>query len=229
MRYASRSKRLSSFAGELPRVTDSLAAFYDTMVIHASLMENQISPALPGVPASTLNDSAAPSDNSFADILSEFEQQHHGAARGEAMDGTVSFDFRRLRFRRHRQKNGRSAAGQPVSRRDRRAYATRWRQDAGQHHRHGLRRVLTSPSKCRGPRTGGAGTRVCREAFHRRPGDRAGERRIPRGRGRPGVYARFAQRHQRPAEMKSWSGKKFSARLSSWRPPPKTWWWIGAL
>lgn len=53
-------------------------------------MENPISPATPGVPASTLNDTAAPSeDNSFADILSEFEQQHHGAPRGEAMEGRV--------------------------------------------------------------------------------------------------------------------------------------------
>lgn len=53
-------------------------------------MENPISPATPGVPASTLDDTAAPpQDNSFADILSEFEQQHHGAPRGEAMDGRV--------------------------------------------------------------------------------------------------------------------------------------------
>jgi len=53
-------------------------------------MDNPTSPALPGVPASTLNDTAAPSDeNSFADILSEFEQQHHGPARGEALEGKV--------------------------------------------------------------------------------------------------------------------------------------------
>jgi len=54
------------------------------------LMDNPTSPALPGVPPSARNDTAAPSDdNSFADILSEFEQHHHGARRGEAMDGTV--------------------------------------------------------------------------------------------------------------------------------------------
>jgi small subunit ribosomal protein S1 len=60
------------------------------MVLQLPLMENPTSPALPGVPPSTRNDTAAPADdNSFADILSEFEQHHHGAARGEAMDGTV--------------------------------------------------------------------------------------------------------------------------------------------
>jgi small subunit ribosomal protein S1 len=47
------------------------------MGIHAVLMENLTSPA-------TLSD-----ENSFADILSEFEQQHHGPARGQAIHGTV--------------------------------------------------------------------------------------------------------------------------------------------
>jgi small subunit ribosomal protein S1 len=48
----------------------------DTMEIHAVLMENLTSPA-------------TPDENSFADILSEFEQQHHGPARGQAINGTV--------------------------------------------------------------------------------------------------------------------------------------------
>ncbi len=53
-------------------------------------MENPTSPALPGVPASTLNETAAPSDeNSFADILSAFEQRHHGSAPGQAIEGRV--------------------------------------------------------------------------------------------------------------------------------------------
>jgi small subunit ribosomal protein S1 len=53
-------------------------------------MENPTSPAIPGVPASNLNDTAAPaSENSFADILSEFEQQHHGPAPGQAIEGRV--------------------------------------------------------------------------------------------------------------------------------------------
>ena len=53
-------------------------------------MDNPTSPALPGVPASTLNETAAPSDqNSFADILSEFERGHHGAPRGQAVEGRV--------------------------------------------------------------------------------------------------------------------------------------------
>jgi small subunit ribosomal protein S1 len=51
-------------------------------------MENLTSPAIPGVPPSSLEDSGAPSDqNSFAEILSEFEQQHHG--RGSGLEGTV--------------------------------------------------------------------------------------------------------------------------------------------
>ena len=53
-------------------------------------MENLKTPATPGASASTLDDTAAPSEqNSFADILSEFEQQHHGPAPGEAIPGTV--------------------------------------------------------------------------------------------------------------------------------------------
>jgi small subunit ribosomal protein S1 len=46
-------------------------------------MENLTSPASP---ASTPD---ASEENSFADILSEFEQQHHGPARGQATPGTV--------------------------------------------------------------------------------------------------------------------------------------------
>jgi small subunit ribosomal protein S1 len=53
-------------------------------------MENPTSPAAPGVPASSANDTAAPSDNnSFAEILSAFEQAHHGPAKGQALAGTV--------------------------------------------------------------------------------------------------------------------------------------------
>ena len=53
-------------------------------------MENPTSPATPGLSASSANETAAPSDhNSFADILSEFEQQHHGPAKGQALEGTV--------------------------------------------------------------------------------------------------------------------------------------------
>ncbi len=53
-------------------------------------MENLTSPETPGAPAESLDDTAAPSENnSFAEILSEFEQQHHGPARGEAIQGTV--------------------------------------------------------------------------------------------------------------------------------------------
>ena len=46
-------------------------------------MENLTSPALVVPP-----DDASP-ENSFADILSEFEQRQRGPARGEAIDGTV--------------------------------------------------------------------------------------------------------------------------------------------
>src|SRR5580693_1926387 len=51
--------------------------------VNAAFMENLTSPA----PTASTPD-ASP-DNSFADILSEFEQQHHGPARGQATQGTV--------------------------------------------------------------------------------------------------------------------------------------------
>ena len=44
----------------------------------------------PGASASSLDDSAQPSEhNSFGDILSEFEQQHHGPSPGQAIPGKV--------------------------------------------------------------------------------------------------------------------------------------------
>jgi small subunit ribosomal protein S1 len=53
-------------------------------------MKNLTSPATPGAPAFELDEPPAPgNDNSFAEILSEFEQQHHGHAPGQALDGTV--------------------------------------------------------------------------------------------------------------------------------------------
>ena len=53
-------------------------------------MENLTSPAPPAAPVAASPDQATPSgDNSFAEILSEFEQQHHGPARGQATQGTV--------------------------------------------------------------------------------------------------------------------------------------------
>src|SRR4029077_3070115 len=53
-------------------------------------MEKPTSPAIAGVPASTSKATAAPSDeNSFADILSEFEQRHRGASPGQAIEGRV--------------------------------------------------------------------------------------------------------------------------------------------
>jgi small subunit ribosomal protein S1 len=53
-------------------------------------MKNPTSPAIPGAPALELDEQAAPNEqNSFADILSEFEQQHHGHAPGQALEGTV--------------------------------------------------------------------------------------------------------------------------------------------
>jgi len=58
---------------------------------HAFFMENQTSPAISGGSESSFDETAAPSpeQNSFGDILSEFEQQHHGPARGEAIPGHV--------------------------------------------------------------------------------------------------------------------------------------------
>ena len=53
-------------------------------------MENLTSPATSGGSLSSLDESAAPAEqNSFGDILSEFEQQHHGPAGGQSLPGTV--------------------------------------------------------------------------------------------------------------------------------------------
>jgi small subunit ribosomal protein S1 len=52
-------------------------------------MKNSTSPATLGAPALELEEQPAPNDNSFADILSEFEQQHHGRPSGQALEGTV--------------------------------------------------------------------------------------------------------------------------------------------
>ena len=53
-------------------------------------MKNSTSPATQGAPALELEEQPAPNDqNSFAEILSEFEQQHHGHSPGQALEGTV--------------------------------------------------------------------------------------------------------------------------------------------
>src|SRR5580704_17886358 len=53
-------------------------------------MQNLTSPAPPAASLAASPDQVAPSgENSFAEILSEFEQKHHGPARGQATQGTV--------------------------------------------------------------------------------------------------------------------------------------------
>jgi small subunit ribosomal protein S1 len=52
-------------------------------------MKNSTSPATSGAPALELEEQPAPNDSSFAEILSEFEQQHHGHPSGQALQGTV--------------------------------------------------------------------------------------------------------------------------------------------
>jgi small subunit ribosomal protein S1 len=53
-------------------------------------MENPTSPATPEALAASGDDlDAPPKDNSFGDILSEFEQTHHGQRNHEALEGTV--------------------------------------------------------------------------------------------------------------------------------------------
>src|SRR5579864_7855992 len=61
------------------------------MVLNALFsMKNLTSPVIPGAPAVELDEQTAPNDdNSFAEILSQFEQQHHGHASGQALEGTV--------------------------------------------------------------------------------------------------------------------------------------------
>jgi small subunit ribosomal protein S1 len=53
-------------------------------------MENSLSPAIPESLAASADDlDTPPVDNSFADILSEFEQTKHAARSSEALEGTV--------------------------------------------------------------------------------------------------------------------------------------------
>ena len=53
-------------------------------------MENLTSPApIAATPAASPDQATPPGENSFAEILSEFEQHHHGPARGQATQGTV--------------------------------------------------------------------------------------------------------------------------------------------
>ncbi len=53
-------------------------------------MQNLTSPAAPeALSPSQEEASAASTDNSFADILSEFEQQHHGPEKGQAIEGKI--------------------------------------------------------------------------------------------------------------------------------------------
>src|ERR1700727_2631193 len=57
------------------------------MVLHRSFMENPTIPAIPEALATSMD--APPDDNSFADILSEFEQTHHGSRSNEGLEGSV--------------------------------------------------------------------------------------------------------------------------------------------
>jgi small subunit ribosomal protein S1 len=53
-------------------------------------MQNPTSPAIPEALATSTDAlDNPPADNSFADILSEFEQSHHGSRRSEGLQGTV--------------------------------------------------------------------------------------------------------------------------------------------
>ena len=53
-------------------------------------MENPTSPVIPESLATSLDTlDTPPEDNSFGDILSEFEQARHGRRNNEALEGTV--------------------------------------------------------------------------------------------------------------------------------------------
>jgi small subunit ribosomal protein S1 len=60
------------------------------MVLHQSFMENPTSPAIAEALAMSADAEDSPSiDNSFADILSEFEQSHRDVRTNERLEGTV--------------------------------------------------------------------------------------------------------------------------------------------
>ncbi len=67
-----------------------MTQWFSSEAVAPTFMENPTSPALPESLATSPNTSAAQADNnSFGDILSEFEQTHHGQRNREALDGTV--------------------------------------------------------------------------------------------------------------------------------------------
>ncbi len=167
------------------------------MVLNAiSPMKNLTSPALPGAPALELEEQAAPVDqNSFAEILSEFEQQHHGHPSGQALEGTVVSITPESVFVDVGRKMDGVLPIESLPRSIRRVLDQNRGPAGGQHHGHG-RRILHAFDREGGatPRLECAGTRVCRETFDRRRRYRTGEGRPASGRRRAGFHAGIAQR-----------------------------------
>src|SRR3984957_17654375 len=65
------------------RVAATVTQWFRGNLLQPSFMENPTSPAIPESLATSLE------DNSFGDILSEFEQTHRGRRNKEALEGTV--------------------------------------------------------------------------------------------------------------------------------------------
>ncbi len=173
-----------------------------------------------------------PDENSFADILSEFEQQHSR----RADQTTKRWKARWFPFRPNRCSwtsderwreccRWRCFATRPasltvkpgdklrvtVTGRDRKA-RTRFRR-----------------SKWSGPRTGARWNAPSPNSGHRRRGDGTGEGRPARGCGiaAPSCPLRAAAPRIRPSS-RSWWARKSSAASSSSIRPAKMWWWIAA-
>ncbi len=203
------------------------------MVLHHSFMENPTSPAIPEALAASLDAADTPSnDNSFGEILSEFEQTSPRPNEiNEALEGTVvSISPESVFVDIGRKVDGvvpvekfRDAAGAlTVQVGDKLRVSITGRDEEGSlhafHHQSGAAQGLER-----------AGTSVRREARDRRRGHRVGEGRPARGCRLAGVLARFAQRRPRiRRNWKSWWARRSSAGSSSWIPRAKTWWSIAA-
>src|SRR5579862_361836 len=68
----------------------TVTQWFSSKAVAPSFMENSTSPALPESLVASADDLDNPRvDNSFGDILSQFEQTHHGKNANEALEGTV--------------------------------------------------------------------------------------------------------------------------------------------
>ncbi len=106
------------------------------MVLHQASWKIQHPHAIPESLATSPDapDHSPKTDNSFGDILSEFEQTHHGSRNNEALEGTVVSISPESVFVDIGRKVDGVLPVETISRCSRRAHRAGGRQDAGEHY-----------------------------------------------------------------------------------------------